>query len=503
MKDRYTSPFRLFLYLLSILVILFIAAYFLPPVLDPGFNFTLRIPQYSQLMNDLRREGLQSSQPVLLAKIEKDFSHFQPLHPEQVEEFFPGRPDTLKFEIPVIPYTDAGKLRASVFRIQYGSGFLQNLHHFFSKLSGLQNNRMVLRVLHYGDSQIEGDRITAELRNQMQNKFGGMGPGLISIVPPMRQHTSYRLNYSGNWNRYSFQPSELLHNRWGLLFSVARYTMPGELDESEPEASFSIQARAAGYASTRRFRRAVIFFGYHESPLYVELSINNKVLEADIFPPENNLKVMQYAWRDPVAGFTVKMKGRHSPDIYAIALDDSWGVAVDNIPLRGSSGLEFTQSDTAFLRKMFGECNTGLILLQFGVNVVPHIVSDYTYYEVSLRRQLQLLKKINPGVPVIVLGVSDMSMMADGVYRSYPNIELIRDAQKNAAFAAGCGFWDTYEAMGGENSMAAWAFADPPLAQKDFTHFSYQGSRLIGQMFWNALISEYENFENLKKQDTP
>jgi hypothetical protein len=213
------------------------------------------------------------------------------------------------------------------------------------------------------------------------------------------------------------------------------------------------------------------------------------------------MNVMQYSWKEPVNNLTVKMKGMSSPDVYALALDDLWGVAVDNIPLRGSSGLEFTRTDTAFLRKMYSEFNTGMILLQFGVNVVPHIVSDYNYYEYGLYRQLTFLKKINPGVPIIVLGVSDMSMMDRGSYRSYPNIELIRNAQRNAALRAGCGFWDTYEAMGGENSMTAWAFAEPPLAQKDFTHFSYRGSMVIGQMFWNALLHEYEKFEFSQKDD--
>lgn len=503
MKDRYTSPFRLFLFLLSILVILFLAVYFLPSGLDIGFNITIRVPQYSQLMNDLRGERRQPYQPVISARTEKDFSYFQPLHPEQVEDFLFGSLDTLEFEIPETPYADASVLRTSVFSIQYGAGFLQDLHQFFSRLNSLRSAGKVLRVLHYGDSQIEGDRVTAELRHLMQGKFGGMGPGMMSVVPLMRQHTSFRLNYTGNWNRYSFQPGELNHNRLGVLFSLSRFTQSGEWTNNDVEVTFSLQSRSAGYQAARRFRTAKLFFGYHLAPVYVEFSRTGQLIDADIFAPENNLKVMQYTWREPVGNLTIKMIGKNSPDIYAIALDDNRGVAVDNIPLRGSSGLEFTRSDTAFLRKMFGEFNTGMILLQFGVNVVPNIVSDYNYYEISLRRQLQLLKKINPGVPIIVLGVSDMSMMTDGVYRSYPNIELIRDAQKNAAFAAGCGFWDTYEAMGGENSMAAWAFADPPLAQKDFTHFSYQGSRLIGQMFWNALLSEYENFENLKKKKIP
>jgi len=38
-------------------------------------------------------------------------------------------------------------------------------------------------------------------------------------------------------------------------------------------------------------------------------------------------------------------RGATGPDLYGIALDGSYGVAMDNIPLRGSAGLEFTRTD--------------------------------------------------------------------------------------------------------------------------------------------------------------
>ncbi|RLD77034.1 MAG: hypothetical protein DRJ07_15315, partial [Bacteroidetes bacterium] len=88
---------------------------------------------------------------------------------------------------------------------------------------------------------------------------------------------------------------------------------------------------------------------------------------------------------------------------------------------------------------------------------------------------------------------------------SYPNVTLIRDALKKASFKADCAFWDMYEAMGGENSMPSWVFAEPPLAEKDFVHFTVRGSRIIAQMFYRALMLEYNGYVkkqgNLKEKD--
>jgi lysophospholipase L1-like esterase len=101
---------------------------------------------------------------------------------------------------------------------------------------------------------------------------------------------------------------------------------------------------------------------------------------------------------------------------------------------------------------------------------------------------LSSIKTAYPGITVIVIGPSDMSRNRGGEMVSYSNIPLIRDAMQEAALESGCCFWDLYEAMGGENSMAAWVKMG--LAQKDYTHFSFKGARYVGEMLFNAIYQE-------------
>ena len=49
--------------------------------------------------------------------------------------------------------------------------------------------------------------------------------------------------------------------------------------------------------------------------------------------------------------------------------------------------------------------------------------------------------------------------------------------------------------MGGENSMPSWVFAKPALANKDFTHFNEKGSRMVAEMFYNALIYDFYQYQ--------
>jgi lysophospholipase L1-like esterase len=117
-----------------------------------------------------------------------------------------------------------------------------------------------------------------------------------------------------------------------------------------------------------------------------------------------------------------------------------------------------------------------------------------------LKRELRVLKAINPGIPILVVGPSDMSVKEKDRYQTYPSLEKVRDAMREASTEMGCAFWDMYEAMGGRNSMPSWVFADPPLAVSDFVHFNSRGARLIAEMMYNAIIYEYRLWEEEQKQ---
>jgi hypothetical protein len=106
------------------------------------------------------------------------------------------------------------------------------------------------------------------------------------------------------------------------------------------------------------------------------------------------------------------------------------------------------------------------------------------------------MKDLCPGVPVIVIGPADMSLKVKGAFESYPGVEPVRDALKKATMEAGFAFWDLYEAMGGPNSMPSFVNSNPPLANPDYVHFSSLGINLVAEMFYNALMFEYEDYQS-------
>lgn len=398
---------------------------------------------------------------------------------------------------------DAEVLAASEYPIEYANGAKQDMYAFFDKLEQAGNTK-ALRIMHYGDSQIEADHISGFLRERLQQSFGGHGPGYLA-VKPVTQKLSWRVHPDEAWQRYTLYgkvDSTITHKRYGPAMALFRYapvwsdSLPE--DTTEYTASFSVENSFQGYGRTNRWDKAKLFYGNLHRPVVLSLySKEDELIRKDSLMPTDNTQ--EYLLSDSLMNaFRVEMSGYDSPDVYSISLESSKGVVLDNMPLRGSAGTVFTAIEHGMILDWLNRLNTEMVIVQFGVNVVSDELDDFTYYQRWMAQQLKALKRMKPDVPVLVVGISDMSKKEGTKYVSYHAIEKIRDAQKNAATEAGVAFWDMYEAMGGENSMPSWVWADPPLANKDFTHFNVEGARIISNMLYNAIMLEYHNYRKEK-----
>lgn len=393
----------------------------------------------------------------------------------------------------------ASKLKGRVQAIEYPSGDSSILSPFFQKLSRAKTRRV--RVLHYGDSQIEGDRITGYLRNKFQREFGGSGPGLMPALPGRAESASIIHSASKNWITHAVyykKDTILPHRKFGVLGSFGRFTKYKDdtlgLDQSVKTASIEFSQSGMAYSSVNKFTKCRVFYGHSNENTIVKGFVNDSLVWFDALDSVQNTANFEWDFEKAPKDFKIEFEGAKSPDLYAIALDAPTGVAVDNLPFRGSSGTEFTRLEYKQLKEMSNELNSGLIILEFGVNVVPHQVKNYAFYERALTRQIKYLQYVFPNTPVLVIGLSDMSQRKGSYYASYPNIEKIRNAQRNAAKNTNSAFWDLYTAMGGKNSMPSWVFAQPPLAKKDFIHFNRKGGHIVAQMLYNALMEEYNKY---------
>lgn len=371
------------------------------------------------------------------------------------------------------------------------------LYPFFRTLKDLGKHKKLVRILHYGDSQIEADRMSSFIRHKMQIRFGGSGCGTVPAVPLYNGQLSVKQEFSENWMRhtgFAASDSTLGHERFGALMSFTRQSIADTLQGNKNRTWLKFKISPMAYVTSRHFTDVSLFVQADFEPVNIQVFQNDRIIDSLLLKPTSTMKKLKWHFNETPAELRFTFSGHGFTNIFGVSMDNSWGVALDNIPLRGSSGLVFSNTDTSFLGQMYKMMDVGMIILQFGGNVVPYMKSNSTAYERYFKRELSAIKKILPGIPVIVIGPSDMSMKEKDIYITYPNLEEVRNAMRKATLESGFVFWDMYQAMGGKNSMPSWVMAEPPLAVPDYVHFNVRGAKIIAEMFSNALLNEYNQW---------
>jgi D-alanyl-lipoteichoic acid acyltransferase DltB (MBOAT superfamily) len=361
-------------------------------------------------------------------------------------------------------------------------------------LDSLELSEGQTRILYYGDSQIEYDRVSSFLRRILRREYGGTGPGLMLPVMPVTYTKSFYVRASPNWKRYnylSFKKGEINHKELGPFMAFCRYLPDSQISSGKVKSWIRIIPSALADDTESEFEFLRIFYRNKLGDVRIEVKAGSNPVITDTLRISDRITEFVCPLFNS-GNVLIDFSGKTSPDIYGISIESKTGLIVDNIPQRGSAGLEFTMVDKENLKDSYRLLKPDLVVMHYGLNLATNIRNDYSYYEKGLLRQLNLLKEISPGTGLLVVGLSDMAYQDGEIIKSYPNIPKIIDAQRNASAESGAVFWDSRKAMGGKNSIIRWFNMNPPLAKKDYVHFTDQGADTIGRLMISELFTVKE-----------
>ena len=496
------GPGFVFLFIVAVATVLLGLAWIFPEDgLSIDYSYQIKYPTMDRLMGESDPEYKNISETIMLADSIADAMH---------EEEIQMEVDTLdSIAIPPKPkWVNVDSMRAAekyLRPIEFKNDDPSSLYSFFRAIDDVSFKKGKTHVFHYGDSQIEGDRMTSYIRDRLQKRFGGYAIGMLP-ASNMNQVKLVEHENSDTWARYPAffkEGADGGNNNYGAMTSYSVYT-PYPTDSSlsdleMTEAWLRYSTKKTIYNSSKKFKHVKIFHG----PVYDAVRLTFPIMDTvftDYLKGRNELNVVRLDFNEPRSELELKFESKISPQIYGVSLEAPTGVQVSNIAMRGSSGTIFHKLDLALFSEMHDELNTSLIILQYGGNVMPYMKdsAQAETYGRQFYNQIRIVQKAVPNASIILIGPSDMSTKEENFYITYPLLEAVRDALKQAAFKAGVGYWDMYEAMGGKNSMPSWVDADPQLAGSDYSHFTPRGARIISEFFYKALIIEYETYNNQK-----
>lgn len=344
-----------------------------------------------------------------------------------------------------------------------------------------QSSKRHVRIGFYGDSFIEGDILTAGLRDSLQRIFGGRGQGFVPVYSEVAsfrntiRHEFENLENKSIVGRYSSEPS------FGPSGQVVRAMEDNFILYKPGKNNLNLEPATLLYASEKEGK--------------LNVSVNDTIENEFTLLPEKTVGQISLI-KSNASSLKIRLNPEDSVDLFGIIFEGRAGIYVDNLAMRGNSGLGLTRIPSSKLSRMNQIRPYHLIILQFGLNVVGENDStNYSWYVSGMLRVVNHFKKSFPESSLLLLGISDRSTNMNGEFKTMEGVLRMRTAQRKIAKQSGILFWDLFEAMGGENSMVKFSSALPPLAGKDHTHLNSRGGQIMAGKLAKALLFEINRYE--------
>ena len=368
------------------------------------------------------------------------------------------------------------------------------LDPLFRQLEQARRQGKTVRITHYGDSQIEMDRISQDLREALQGRFGGSGTGLFPALGNVPSASISKVANGGfeHFTMYGDSTTQRAgHNRYGPMAQVVKLTGGGTV-------SLRGTRNKNAREGVKTFESVCVLYGRPSKNFHLTASSDTLKPVPVVESGEQGTTLVTWHFGRQVEKATLRFQG--DAEIYAIGADGDAGVAVDNIPLRGCSGTIFTRISQPLLEESFALLDTRLIILQFGGNYMPVATSTRVIerYQEQIAQQIQYFHTVAPQARILFIGPSDMGKSVNGRIVTWPRLPELVDSLKATALRNDAAYWDLYRMMGGENSMAQWVRHSPPYAGPDYIHFTPAGAQKVGDALSRSLLG-YHDFYQLRK----
>ena len=175
---------------------------------------------------------------------------------------------------------------------------------FFRALDNAGNKSV--RILHYGDSQIEEDRISSTIRSGLQSKFGGGGPGLM---PFGRPYYTISASQSSTANLYRY----LVFGEGGRRRD-GRYGIMGQCARMDTSVYTTINSGKKSTSPSKHFQRLTLLAGNIGGSLNVKCNGKQYKLQ-NVSDPSGVARIVVDL---PDSSTSVRFSAWGSADIYGM-----------------------------------------------------------------------------------------------------------------------------------------------------------------------------------------
>ncbi len=373
----------------------------------------------------------------------------------------------------------------------YSDSTFRGMRPFYEALnrfsSGDEEDRQV-RIAVFGDSFIEADIFTADLREMLQKRFGGCGVGFVAITSATNGFRPTVRHTFGGWESHAVTDS--------IGFDKKLQGISGHYFIPRRGAFVELRGQKKYASLLDTCQRSTIFYLSKDS-LSLTASVNKGDAQLFSVLPSAHLQTSEVEGN--IGSVRWSAGEADSTRFYGVAMDGKQGIVLDNFSLRGSTGLSLRDIPQRMLKEFNRVRPYDLIVLEYGLNVATERGRNYDKYQKGLLTAIEHLKNCFPQAGVLLLSVGDRDYKDDeGELRTMPGVKNLVRYQQHTAALSGIAFWSMFEAMGGEGSMATLVHAKPAMANLDYTHINFRGGRFLAGLLYETLIYGKEQYDRRK-----
>lgn len=347
-----------------------------------------------------------------------------------------------------------------------------------------------VNILHIGGSHVQADIYTNVFRQNIDSLNGELMPPRGLIFPYSVAHTNnpsnYRVRYGGEWTaaRNALKQFVPTQGVCGILAYTTDTTAWFSIDLN-PDSTIrwtTNHVHLIGSSTSGRIKPQLI-------------TTNNVVIE-----PQKETTGYYFDLPEAQSLFTIRLTSDTSctlqPDTFIVngivADNDEPGIVYSSIGVNGASvpsylGCDNFERDLSLLKP-------DLAIFAIGINDATASNFTDSLFVANYDMLLKRIRNVSPQCAFIFITNND----------SFKRIRRNRYSVNKNGVVAQHGFytlaekwnapvWDLFEIMGGLSSMQKWQTAH--LAQRDKVHFTREGYCVIGQMFFDAFMDYYLNFD--------
>lgn len=383
-------------------------------------------------------------------------------------------------------------------RLQYPGDSLA-MERFFAKLDSVVFlGQGHVSIMHIGGSHVQAGVLTQQFRDDLLDLGTDLMGGQHFLFPfsagGTNNPTHYRISSTGEWTYSRNAVRKETDKRMGLAGAAITTT-----DSTATVSIISRPRRNPSISPSFDFNK-VTLIGFSETEdTQPVVSYNDTIIVGEYDGYRSTYTFALPDYTDSICIRFDSVPGEFT--LTGVLLENGMpGISVNPVGVNGASVPSYLRCDD--FERDLELIRPDLVIFGIGINDAAENDFDKDLFMKNYGALIRIIQRVNPDCALLFMTNNDsfkrVKVRKKTRYEVNPNGLIAEEAFMEMGKQYNAAVWDQFEIMGGLKSMQDWEHAG--LAKKDKVHFTNEGYTLLGNLLYNALISNY--IEHIKNNTT-